>query len=124
MKFVLADAPRYWWPVTVKIPNDDQPGEFIEQTFKLLFEPRDREEEKSVRDRILGLKDGPQQIAADRDALAEVIKGWDDVVGPDKAPVEFTSENLDRLLRQSWAIVPAWKAYHESQLGGATLLGN
>jgi hypothetical protein len=119
MKFVLSDTPRYWWPVTAKVPSEDKPGEFTEQTFKVLFEPRDRDAEKQVRDDLLAIKDGRKQIEADRKALADVIKGWDDIIGKDKTPVPFTEENLDRLLRQSWALIPTWMAYQQSLAGGA-----
>ncbi|MBO0662153.1 hypothetical protein LQ948_04770 [Jiella sp. MQZ9-1] len=36
--FVLTDSYRYFWPVTVLIPNPDRPGQTIEQSFDIEFE--------------------------------------------------------------------------------------
>ena len=124
MKFVLAPNPRYWWPVSVQMPDTDNPGEFVEQTFKVLFEPRDQDAEKAERDRILAITDTEQQLKEDRASLAAVIKGWDDIVDPDKTPVSFSPENLDLMLRQPWSRVAVWRAYHASQMGEEVRLGN
>lgn len=124
MKFILSDSPRYWWPVTVMVPDNDAPGTFVEQTFKVLFEPRDQDAEKAERDRILAIEDAGEQLKADRASLAAVIKKWDDIVDPDKSPVPFTPKHVDQLLKQPWARFAVWKAYHESQNGGEARLGN
>lgn len=124
MKFILADSPRYWWPVIAHVPDKDNPGKFVEQSFKVLFEPRDQDAQKAEQDRIFGIKDAVEQLKADRQSLAGTIKDWSDIVDEDKTPVPFTPENIDQLLRQPWARVAVWKAYHESQMGGEALLGN
>ena len=39
MQFKLAKTYRYWWPVTVQIPDPETPGKIIEQQLKIEFEP-------------------------------------------------------------------------------------
>lgn len=124
MKFILSDSPRYWWPVTAHVPDTDNPGAFLDQTFKVLFEPRDQDEETAERARVLSFIDGAELEKEDRASLAAVIKDWDGIVDPDKTPVPFNPDTLDQLLRQSWARVAVWKAYHESRNGEAARLGN
>lgn len=121
MNFVLTETPRYWWPVTVHVPDNDNPGELVEQTFEVLFEPRDQDAEKAARDHVLGITDPNEQLKADRASLASVIKNWRGVVDADRTELEFSAERLDLALRQPWSRIGLWRAYHESQSGQARL---
>jgi len=121
MKFILADTPRYWWPVVVKMPDTDNPGQFVELSFKVLFEPRDQDAEVAERARVLAILDAEEQLKEDRMSLAAVIKDWDEIVDTDKTPVPFTAAKVDQMLRQPWARMAVWTAYHESMAGGAHL---
>ena len=53
--------------------------------------------------------------------LAAVIKDWDEIVDTDETPVPFNAAKVDQMLRQPWARVAVWTAYHESMAGGAHL---
>ena len=44
MQFKLAETYRYWWPVTVMVPDPQKPGNYIEQGFKAELEPLSQEE--------------------------------------------------------------------------------
>ncbi|MEP3298550.1 MAG: hypothetical protein ABJO27_19110 [Pseudoruegeria sp.] len=124
MKFVLADTPRYWWPVVVSMPDNDNAGAFVEVPFKVLFEPRDQDEELAEQNRLAAIKDLTERIKEERKSLASLIKDWQEIVDPDKTPVPFSAENLDRMLRQSWARAGVIKAYQDSLSGGQAHLGN
>lgn len=125
MKFVLAKTPRYWWPVTVRIPDPDQPGQLMQQQFKMLFVPKDQEaalDEARMIDAIENLAD---RVRAERAMLCQVCAGWDeDVVGDDGKPVPFTAENLDLAMRQPWFRSAVNAAYIESLSGQSARLGN
>lgn len=124
MKFVLADKPRYWWPVTVRVPDPENPGKVLEQTLKLLFEPRDQDAEKAEQERILKIENQAEALREERASLAAVIKGWDDVVSEDKSAIAFTPESIELALKQTWFRAAVWEAYYESQSGEEARLGN
>lgn len=124
MKFVLAATSRYWWPVTALVPDADQPGKFVEQTLKVLFEPKLQDKLLEEQRRIGAIKDFAQQARAEREALAELCKGWDDVLDASGQPMLFTPEALDTALQVAWFRAAVWRAYHESQNGQEARLGN
>ncbi len=124
MKFVLSDSNRYWWPVTVSIPDPEQPGKIMRQTLKILFEPKDQDEALNEQERIAAISVPRERMLAERAALMDVIKGWDDIVTDDKAPVPFTTENLTLALRKSWFRIGVYNAYAESLNGQEALAGN
>jgi len=124
MKFTLAEKPRYWWPVTVRAPDPENPGKVIEQTLRVLFEPRDQDEERAEQDRVAKITDPAEQLREDRASLAAVIKGWDDVIDAEKSSVAFTPENIALALKQPWFRAAVWEAYYESMSGQEARLGN
>ncbi|WP_323041578.1 hypothetical protein [Gemmobacter sp.] len=124
MKFVLSKTNRYWWPVTVRLPDPDQPGKMLEQTLKILFEPKDQDDALAEQTRIAAIKDPRAQVLAEREALADVCKGWDDIVDDDKTAIPFTPENLMAALQKAWFRAAVYRAYGESLSGEEARLGN
>lgn len=124
MKFVLAPTNAYPWPVTVSFPDPANPGQVIKQQLQLTFEPRDQEVERAEQERVAAIRDGAEQMKAERQLMMEVVKGWSDVVDRDGKAVPFSAENLDMALRQPWFRRGAWAAYYESLSGEAARLGN
>ena len=102
MQFKLAETYRYWWPVTVMVPDPQKPGKYIEQGFKAELEPLSQEELTCASEESASLtsmreitKHGIQQIQ-------RVVKNWSDVVDPDGATVPFTPEKLEMALQHAW----------------------
>lgn len=124
MKFTLAATTRYWWPVTALVPDDNNPGKFVEQTLKMMFEPKSQDELLEEQRRISAIKDIAKQAIAERKSLAELCKGWDDVLDSMGKPMPFTPEDLDAALQIAWFRAGVWRAYHESQNGQEARLGN
>lgn len=125
MKFVLTTAQAYWWPVTVRIPDPDQPGRIVEQAFKALLQPQDQDEYFAEQERIEAIRDPRARATAERQALAARVRDWDsDVVDASRTPVPFSADALDLALRQSWFRAAIWKALNESALGEEARLGN
>lgn len=125
MKFVLAETPRYWWPVIVRVPDEKTPGQVSEQRFTMLFEPRDQEAALDELTEIAEIDDLADRLRAERAMLCRVCKGWDnDVVGDDGSPVPFTPENLDLAMQRQWFRLAVNAAYVESLSGQAARLGN
>lgn len=124
MKFTLAASSRYWWPVTVLVPDPDAPGKFVSQQLKLLFETKPQDALLEEQRAIAEIADLKAQAVAERNALADLCKGWDDVLDEVGQPVPFTQEGLNMALQQAWFRAGAWRAFYESQNGQTARLGN
>lgn len=126
MKFVLTRKHRYWWPVTVAVPNPDpdRAGEMVEMTFKMQFETLPRDEALALQERTAKAAGAEAEGAAYAD-LMRVVKGWDgDVVDENGCLVPFTLEALQQLLQVSWYRLGVYRAWTASLVGEAPRRGN
>ncbi len=124
MKFVLSSKISYFWPVTVRMPNPDAPGEIVEQTFQMRFTPQTQDEAIASNAVFQKLSTVEEQISHERANLMKVCTGWDDVVDADKNAIAFTQENLLMAMQQPWFRTGVNDALAESQNGQAARLGN
>jgi hypothetical protein len=124
MKFVLAQTHRYWWPVKVLIPDNANPGKFIEQVLKVQFEPMDRDAAIKQQEEYLALTTPSERSLHEHDQLRASCKNWDEVEGEDGSPVPFTDETFDAALKQSWFRIGCYRALNESLNGQEFRLGN
>ncbi|MCX2697073.1 hypothetical protein [Ochrobactrum chromiisoli] len=123
MKFVLVSNPRYWWPVTVRIPGEEA-GKIAEQQLKVLFEPQGRDEAIASQEAYGELKTERERADHEKKQLLLVVKNWDDVLGEDKTPVPFSEEILAQAIQQRWFRDALYRAYAESLSGLEAQLGN
>ncbi|MBY6091077.1 hypothetical protein [Maritimibacter alkaliphilus] len=124
MKFTLAKSIRYWWPVTVRMPDPNTPGKIIEQQLKVLFEPKGRDEAIAAQDAYAALGSVRERADHEHAELRDVVKGWDDVVDEDRNPVPFTEEAIQAALQLSWFRTGVYNAYADSLAGQEARLGN
>lgn len=124
MKFTLAQTVRYWWPVTVRLPDPETPGKILEQQLQVLFEPKGRDEAIAAQEAYAQLDSAKERSAHEHRELADVVKGWDDVVDEEKAPIPFSEEALSRALQFSWFRAGVYEAYAQSLNGEEARLGN
>ncbi|WP_428429543.1 hypothetical protein [Pararhizobium sp.] len=124
MNFCLVETYRYWWPVTVSIPDPKEPGKFVKQRLKVEFEAEDRDEAIARMDAIAAM---PPKEQADHeyDALKAIVKNWDDVMEADqKTPVPYSPENFEKAIKFNWFRTAIYRAYGESMSGDEARLGN
>ena len=124
MKFTLSKTIRYWWPVTVSIPDPANPGKCIKQTLKVLFEPKNQDAAISAYKHLEEIPDVHDRLVAERDMLAGVVKDWADVVDDDQTPMPFSQEALNAALQQGWFRTGLNRALTESLTGEEARLGN
>lgn len=124
MKFVLAQTIRYWWPVTVSIPDTDNPGKLINQTLKVLFEAKSQDDAIADQRRIEAITDITTRLVEERELLVASVKGWDDVVDDDRNVIPFTEDVFRAALQQSWFRTGVYVALSESLSGQEARLGN
>jgi hypothetical protein len=124
MQFKLAKTYRYWWPVTVRIPDPAAPGEIIEQKFQVELQPMPQDEwlasqEESAKITTLrGVTEhGVSQIK-------RIVTNWDGVVDDDARPVPYSTEGLEMALQHAWFRAAIQKALADSQNGEAAREGN
>lgn len=125
MKFQLTETDRYWWPVTVRVPDPNTAGKVVEQTFNMQFEPVSRDEAIAHEEGYATCKSAAERVSHERNHLMRIAKGWnEDVVGPDNKPVPFTEETFRQALQKSWFRIAVFNAYAESLNGEEARLGN
>ena len=124
MKFVLAKSLRYWWPVTVRIPDPVNAGEFVAQKLRLQFEPAPLSEERAESEKARKLKT-PQEfeewVAA---RYRRVIKDWDGVVDEAGNVVPVSPERLDAAMEFNWFRAGVKAAFDASISAEEARLGN
>ncbi len=124
MQFKLAKTYRYWWPVTVQIPDPETPGKIIEQQLKIEFEPMAQADLTTAQEESAKLKTLREVTDHGIRQIKRVICNWDGVVDDDGKPVPFTAEALEQALQHAWFRTGINKALSESQNGEEARLGN
>ncbi|MFK4060310.1 hypothetical protein [Brucella anthropi] len=124
MKFILTDRPRYWWPVTVRVPDESNAGKIMTQTLKVLFEPKPREEAIAAQEAYSKLLTERERANHEKMQLLDIVKDWDDVIGADKSPVSFSAETFANALEQRWFRDGVYLAYTQSLNGEEAQAGN
>lgn len=124
MQFKLAKTYRYWWPVTVQIPDPETPGKIIEQQLKIEFEPMAQADLTTAQEESAKLKTLREVTDHGIRQIKRVICNWDGVVDDDGKPVPFTAEALEQALQHAWFRTGINKALSESQNGEEARQGN
>lgn len=124
MKFKLAKSHRYWWPVTVRMPDPETAGQVVEQQLKVQFEPLPRDEELRSNDAFAELKTLREMAEFEIANTRRIVRNWDGVVDGDGEAVPFGEEVLGQALQFEWFRTAIVKAYRASMSGEEARLGN
>lgn len=126
MKFTLAKSPAIWWPVTVSMPDPENPGKTVKSTLKALILPEGQDDYLAAQEAIGEISGARARAAAERKYMAGRISDWDwpDMLGEDQRPVEFNPENVAKALQEGWFRAGLWTAINEVSLGHEARLGN
>ncbi|MBC9246743.1 hypothetical protein H4P12_08460 [Paracoccus sp. 11-3] len=124
MQFKLAKTYSYWWPVTVRVPDPEDPGKYVEQKLKVLLEPLPQDEVIAAQEESAALTTMRAVTEHGVRHMLRVVQGWDGVVDEHGKHVPFSPELLEQALQHSWFRAAIGKALTESQNGEAPRLGN
>ncbi len=124
MKFTLAKTPRYWWPVTVRVPDPDNAGKMLEQQLRLWVEPMTRDEQVAANEELNALTTMREMTDFDVAQTLRVVKGWEGVVDDDGAPVPFSEDALKQAMQFDWFRRDVAAAVTASLRGEEARLGN
>lgn len=117
MQFKLAKSHRYWWPVTVRVPDPDVAGRMVEQNLKIQIDPMGREEEMVRSEKAAALKTSRELVDFEIEGALRIVKSWDGVVDANGEPVSFSEDALRQALEFAWFRSAIAKAYSESVSG-------
>lgn len=123
MQFKIAKTHRYWWPVTVRVPDPENAGQFLEQTLRLELEPLPRTEALAAQEALAELTTGREMVDHENNQTLRVVKNWEGVVD-DQGTVPFSEDALRAALEHSWFRIAAARAIADSLNGEAARLGN
>ena len=124
MKFVLAKSYRYWWPVTVTIPDPENAGDFLKHELRIQFEPQPREEEIADSEAAGKLKSLREIEDFEIARFRRVIRNWDGVIDEAGELVPFSQERLDMALQFNWFRAGVKDAFDASISRQGARLGN
>lgn len=114
--FKLTTKHLFPWPVTVRMPDPENPGTVISHTFTAEFEAITGERAAEIDARIR--QDFPNDYDAhSADYILDVTHGWGDVVDDSGKPVPFSKSLLGAQLGLSWFRVGIVTAYSEAMAG-------
>jgi len=117
MKFVATRKHLFWWPVTVRTPDPDNPGTFISEEFEMQFEALSKTEGEALDDAYAALETDKEKRAHEHDVARRVAVGWRGVEEGDGKALAFSAEGLEQMLEYSWYRAGIYTAYAEA-MGG------
>jgi hypothetical protein len=126
MKFKVTQSYRFWWPVVVKMPdqNKDNAGKVIEQTFAMQFIAMPQNELRAKYEAIAALP-LDQRIDQETKMLMDACVNWDEqVVDTDDVAIKFSRDILEQLMQNSWLRIGVMNAYQEAMSGEEARLKN
>lgn len=124
MQFRLAKTYRYWWPVTVQIPDPETPGKIIVQDLKVQLEPMTQAEINAAQEDAAKLKTLRAVTDHGVRQMLRVVKNWDGVVDEEGQPVPFSAAALEQALQHAWFRTGVNRAILDSQNGEEARQGN
>lgn len=124
MQFKIARTHRYWWPITVRVPDPDIAGAYLDQNLKIQFEPMPRDEQLLAGEAVMKLKTAREIFDHEVGLARRVVRNWDGVVDDAGDPVPFTPELLEAALQQSWFRKAVNDALNASLNGEEARTGN
>lgn len=92
------------WPATVSIPVDGGSVEDHPITLDLL-----------LLDNAVSVK----ILQGDEATFKRVIQGWSGISAEENQPLDYSEENLSRLLQNSFFVIAAMRAYQQASSGQA-----
>ena len=106
--FKFMQSPAYWWPVTLNVPAEDDPGKFAVVRFDVQFKREDAEQQQARLDesRAQGLSDAAY--------VRGVVVGFRKLYAPDNTEVPFNADSFDALLRVPGAGTAIALAHNDS----------
>lgn len=105
--FRIEQEPVFWWPVTVRRPDPDKPGEFKALQFEAQYRwLSDREYDALLLECV-----EKQLLVAD--VVPRVCAGFRHVQQADGSALESTADNLQVLLGQQGVPRAVWDTYRE-----------
>lgn len=123
-KFVMTEKHLYWWPVTVRVPDPDNAGTFVEQSFEMQFEAQPREVLLACQERHAAATTDRERIEADTEQMRMCCRSWRGIVDERGADVPFSAERLDALVGLSWGRAAIMTALAEANFGQEAKRGN
>jgi hypothetical protein len=124
MKFTTMQTVRYWWPVTLRMPDPIHPGKIVEHTLQVQFEPESREEATLFQEGFAGLATPREVQDHEHGRLRRIVKSWSDMSDDDGEAVPFTPENFETAIRWQWFRTGVYDAYADSLNGQEARSGN
>ncbi|GHC42293.1 hypothetical protein GCM10007291_50160 [Gemmobacter nanjingensis] len=119
MKFVLSKSIGICWPVTVQMPDPENPGKTVPSTLLALIKTQGQDDFLAAQEDIAKARGLRAQAKAERDYLASRVVGWtwEDAFDDRGEPMPYSADALHLALQQGWFRKAIWRALNEIAMG-------
>ncbi|MES0879700.1 hypothetical protein [Roseibium sp. SCP14] len=114
MNFKITDTYRFWWPVTVRMPDPNNAGAIIEQKFEALFEALPEDRANEMDEAFAALETAKDRKAHQHDAIREILKDWRGVIAEDESEQPFTEDAREQCIQSTWFRIGVYDAYAQA----------
>lgn len=112
--FKFMKSPAYWWPVTLRVPAEDDPGQCIAVKFEAQFKRMTSSE------MVAHIEKMRANGWPDAEYVRPLIVGFRKLLNVDDTEVPFNADSLSELLDVPGAGTALAKAYGDSNDQAAT----
>ena len=125
MKFIPTAEYTYWWPITVKRPHESRSGQWVTETFEMLFVAVDQDEADRIAQEIRALPTDAERAAREHDQIVNASRDWRNVTDGAGNEVEFSLDMLVTMLKAApWYRTGIYRSYFRSLINEEVRKGN
>ena len=117
--FKLMKEAAYWWPVTIKRPSQERPGELDEDVIRVRYRYLKQTQHDALMEELKQSREAGAPID-DKQFAKRVVLELADIVDDDGQPMAYTPELFELVLNEPGetpAATAITKAYFDSRAG-------
>lgn len=119
MSFRVKPNNRFWWPVEVKLPSPEKPGEFETQGFEVEFEAIGRKEAHDMDEVAARAATVEEVFNAEMNLLKRVVRDWRGVEDDKGKALAFSTEAFEAACDFPWTRRAIYDSYTQAVSGEA-----
>lgn len=117
MRFAVTDKREFWWPVTVRMPDETTAGQIVEAGFEARFEALPSERAVALEKAIREAAVAEGIVAAETAVIESVTRSWRGVEDASGNNLPFSAEALGQACRWAWFRAGVIAAFRQAMAG-------
>lgn len=117
MKFAVTDKREFWWPVTVRMPDENEAGRIAEAEFEARFEALPGDKALALEKAMREAAGAEGLIAAETTIIKTLLSSWRGVEDSNGDDLPFSPEALAAACQWSWFRAGVINAFRQAMAG-------